>query len=148
MLVMLFAALLADAAPSSRVLAPLGPYVGHCWLAQIEAGTTDRHCLEPVYGGAHVRDSHVVIKGGKSVYAGETIYSAEDGRISFTSWNSLGGVGRGTAAPEAAALIFHLRMRAAPDAQHQDFTTAWRTTAAGYDVTTEGVTRHFVLDDR
>ena len=58
---------------------------------------TDVHCFAAVYGGEHVRDRHVVKVGGKTVYAGETLYSVEDGKISFTYWNSLGGVGHGIA---------------------------------------------------
>jgi hypothetical protein len=39
----------------------------------------------------------VVTVCGKSVYEGETIYSARGGQVIFTYWNSLGGLGTGTA---------------------------------------------------
>lgn len=129
-------------------LAPFEGYVGHCWTTEIETGTTDRHCIESIYDGAHVRDRHVVVRGGKAIYAGETIYSDEDGRISLTYWNSLGGVGRGTATAASGVLTFRLRMRASPNAKAEETVTTWRRTPAGFDATTGAVTRHFGLDDK
>ena len=131
----------------SGPLAPLDRLVGHCWTAEVASGTTDRHCYALVYGGAHVRDTHEVRRGGTVVYAGETIYSAEGDAIGFTYWNSLGGVGRGTATVVGAMITFRLTMRATPAATPRPITTVWRMTADGYDATTGGVVRHFRRDD-
>jgi hypothetical protein len=139
--------LIATTTAPPAALAPLRDFVGHCWIAEIAEGTTDRHCFEPVYGGAHLRDRHAVMRGGQTLYAGETLYSAEAGRIGFTYWNSLGGVGHGDAAPENGVLTFRMTMRAAPDAAPQPFIVTWRRTAGGYDTATGGVTRRFRLDD-
>ena len=145
---LLLLALVAGQVALSSMLTPFHDYVGHCWKAEIERGTTDQHCIEAVYNGAHVRDRHVVTHGGIAVYAGESVYSDEDGQISFTYWNSLGGVGRGIADAAPGVLTFHLRMRATPDAQPEEVITTWRRTKVGYDVTTGAVTWHYTLDDR
>lgn len=128
-------------------LEAFAPYVGHCWAADIAADTVDRHCFEAVYGGQHIRDAHSVTKDGNSVYAGETLYSVEAGRIVFTYWNSLGGVGRGSATADGPDLQFALSMRATPDAAPLAVAPLWHRTADGYDVTTDGEKRHFRLDD-
>ena len=44
-----------------------------------------------------MRDRHVVTVAGKSVYEGETIYSAKGPKVIFTYWNSIGGLGTGEA---------------------------------------------------
>lgn len=72
---LLLLTLVASQVSLSSILTPFQDYVGHCWKAEIERGTTDRHCIEAVYNGVDVRDRHVVTHGGKAVYAGESIYS-------------------------------------------------------------------------
>lgn len=139
---------LAATTLAASALAPFAPYVGHCWTAELPNGAADRHCLAPVYDGQHMRDTHVVTKDDAPIYAGETIYSDEAGEIVFTYWNSLGGVGRGVAAVDGAALHFSMTMRAMPASPPQSFETDWHRTSRGYDATTGGVTRHFRLDDR
>jgi len=146
MCVALCSLILAAAPVQLGALAPLEPYVGHCWVTQVSPETTDRHCFRPVYGGKHVRDAHVVVHSGQSVYEGETIYSAEDGAIVFTYFNSLGGVGRGTATATGGELKFELLMRATPEAKPERFETVWRRTPAGYDTIMGGETRSFRLD--
>lgn len=128
-------------------LAPFDYWVGHCWITDIAPGTTDRHCFTAIYGGAHVRDVHEVVSKGKTVYAGETLYSVEGGKLTFTYWNSTGGIGRGTVTP-GPELRFAMRMRGSPDAPEQDYTTVWRRTPDGYEATTGNVTRRFRRDDR
>ena len=96
---LMFASTVAQPALAQPALNPLAPFVGHCWSGDAPGGAgTDTHCFEAAYGGEHVRDRHTVKVDGKAVYAGETIYSVEQGAITFTYWNSLGGVGHGTAA--------------------------------------------------
>ena len=116
-------------------LQPLAPFVGHCWRGDAPGGAgTDTHCFEAVYGGEHIRDRHKVEVSGKTVYAGETLYSVENGKIAFTYWNSLGGVGRGTAEPTAAAINFAGEMREDPSSAKTPMHATWRLSASGYDV--------------
>ena len=143
----LFSILLASAATHPAPLTPLQDFVGQCWISVIGEGTTDRHCFEPLYGGAHLRDRHAVMRSGKTLYAGETVYSAEGSRISFTYWNSLGGVGRGEATTQNGVLTFRMTMRATPDAVPQPIVSTWHKTTDGYETTSGGVTRRFLRDD-
>lgn len=129
-------------------LAVFDDYTGRCWVAEVAERSVDRHCFRAVYDGQHVRDTHEVQRDGRTVYAGETVYSAEAGGIAFTYWNSLGGSGRGTAASgSAGTMTFDLTMRATATAKPARYRTVWRRTATGYDATTGGVTRHFRAAD-
>ena len=77
---LILASTVAQPALAQPVLNPLAPFVGHCWSGDAPGGAgTDTHCFEAAYGGQHVRDRHAVKVGGKAVYAGETIYSVEQG---------------------------------------------------------------------
>src|SRR4029078_7520985 len=88
-------------------LSPLAQFAGHCWTGEAPGGAgTDTHCFEAALGGEHIRDRHTVKVHGKIVYAGEALYSVEQGAITFTYWNSLGGVGRGTAQPDGNRIAF------------------------------------------
>ena len=118
-------ALAASAFAPASSLTVFEPLIGSCWRAQIAPGTTDTHCFEPMYERAHVRDRHEVHAGGKTVYAGETVYSLEGRAVSFTYVNSLGGVGRGSVAKGGNRLRFDGTMRASPDAQAQPIATEW-----------------------
>jgi hypothetical protein len=112
MIGLLAIAALALAQPGLRMFEPL---VGHCWQGEAPGGAgTDTHCFEAVYGGEHVRDRHTVLVGGNAVYSGETLYSVEGDRVSFTYWNSLGGVGRGNARRKSDAIDFTGSMRQDP----------------------------------
>jgi hypothetical protein len=121
---MMLAAILLAAAPVTA--APLDPFVGSCWAADFTPTMRDTHCFEAMYGGAHVRDRHEVKEGGKTVYAGETIYSVEGEQAVFTYFNSLGGVGRGSLAGEGPLLRFKGDMRASPDKPQQPIDSEWR----------------------
>ena len=79
--------------------------------ARVAAGAVDTHCFAPVFGGAHVRDTHRVVVKGRVVYQGETLYSRDGVGLTFTYWNSLGGVGRGAVQTEATGLHFTGTMR-------------------------------------
>ena len=93
--------MLLATAPATLAQVPLQPWaalVGHCFAGPAPVdGATDKHCFEALYGGQHVRDRHVVTMAGREVYAGESIYSAKGSQVIFTYWNSLGGLGTGTA---------------------------------------------------
>jgi hypothetical protein len=116
-LVLMFAAAQSLAEPS---LQPIAYLVGHCWSGDAPGDDgTDTHCFEAVYGGHHVRDRHTVIVDGKEVYAGEALYSAERGAITFTYWNSMGGVGHGAASASGAELHFSGQMRPSPSSKNR-----------------------------
>ena len=130
---MLLALLLAAQAASAHSpdLSPFKPFVGACWRTQFSATVADTHCFEPMYGGAHIRDRHEV-RAGKTVYAGETIYSADGPDLVFTYVNSLGGVGQGKVRTAGAMLGFTGTMRASPDKPEQTIRSEWRTIDADH----------------
>ena len=130
MLALLIAASLpaANEPPALRqVLEPLGFLVGYCWEGEFPAsGERDVHCFDSVYEGQHVRDRHQVT-GGTRVYRGETIYSSvPEGAVTYTYWNSLGGVSRGTMRPRADGLDFGDESYRAPDGRSMTISTHWR----------------------
>lgn len=120
------AALAADAPPALRPgLEPLGFLVGHCWRGRFASGEVDTHCFDTAYDGQHVRDRHEVT-GGARLYRGESLYSVEPGGVTYTYWNSLGGVSRGTMRPEAGGLDFGNESYRAPDGTQISIGTRWR----------------------
>ena len=134
-------ALAASAAPAlaQPALEPFSDLLGRCFSGDAPGGGgIDKHCFEPVYGGQHVRDRHAVTAGGKQVYAGETLYSVENGKITFVYWNSLGGIGRGSAAPAGSQINFSGTIHATPTGKEQGFATVWRKAGDGYEVIDEG----------
>ena len=118
-------ALAAEQPKLDPPLAPLGFLLGHCWEGSFPTGERDRHCFEPVYGGRHVRDVHEVT-GPKGVYRGETVYSGEGDRATYTYWNSLGGVSRGTMRPAGERLDFGDETYKGPDGREIAISTHWR----------------------
>jgi hypothetical protein len=109
--------------------------LGRCFVAGVGSGASDTHCFEPVFGGAHVRDRHVVLIDGKAVYRGETIYSRSGPEIVFTYFNSLGGVGQGKAKEAGGGIDFTGSMRAGPAGNPQPKDSKWRwQTGGGYEV--------------
>jgi hypothetical protein len=127
-------------------LAPLSRFVGHCWEGEAPGGAAgiDRHCFTAIYGGHHIRDTHEVSVKGKVVYAGETLYSAEGDTIAFTYWNSLGGVGHGTAASAGDTLTFSGAMREEPSSVPAPMHATWRVTRDGYQVIWPDGTPHLM----
>lgn len=138
----MIALLMMAAAASPIVQAPLQPFsplVGHCFVGPLPASEgTDRHCFEVVYGGQHVRDRHVVTVGGKDVYAGETIYSAKGSEVIFTYWNSLGGLGAGTANLAPEQWRFAGTVHGTPEGEEQPIETVWKLRPDGYEVSSAG----------
>jgi hypothetical protein len=129
----ILAAQAAAVAPAG--LTPFDPFVGSCWATDFSATLQDVHCFETMYGGAHVRDRHEVKENGKIIYAGETIYSRNGKGLSFTYFNSLGGIGRGTVEPGGSTLRFKGSMRGSPDKPPQQIDSEWRILDnAHYDV--------------
>jgi hypothetical protein len=131
-------------AASSAALAqpPLQPWaalVGHCFVGEAPGNAgTDKHCFEAVYGGQHVRDRHVVTAGGREVYAGETLYSAKGPQVIFTYWNSLGGLGTGTAILAADEWRFTGTIHATATSAEQPLSATWKTRPDAYEVNAEG----------
>ena len=127
-------------------LAIFAPLLAKCFVATLSPGVVDRHCFAPVYGEAHVRDTHVVTANGKAVYSGETIYSFDGKGLEFTYFNSMGGIGHGTAVVEAPFLTFTGSMRADPSKSPVRMAGTWTVGIDGYDVASEGQpTRRFSL---
>lgn len=116
---------------------PMAFLVGHCWEGKFESGETDTHCFEAVYDGQHVRDRHQVT-GGKGVYRGETIYSREGQAVSYTYWNSLGGVSRGSMKGEGNRLDFGVEHHRTADGRDIAISTYWqRKGDDNYEAVTE-----------
>ena len=125
----------AQALAASPHLSVFEPVIGGCWRAEFSATVTDTHCFEPIFGGAHVRDRHEVRQNGRTVYAGETIYSDDGGKLVFTYVNSLGGVGRGTVNALPSGLQFAGSMRASPARAPEAINSEWRFTGhSSYEV--------------
>jgi hypothetical protein len=136
---MIAAILLLATAPANLAeppLQPLATLAGHCWVGPAPGNQgTDRHCFQSVYGGQHVRDRHVVTVGGKEVYAGEALYSVKGAQVIFTYWNSLGGLGTGTAEIAGGDWRFSGTIHATATSAEQRMTTAWKMLPDGYEVT-------------
>lgn len=134
--------ILAAASANPIAQAPLQPWaalVGHCWVGEAPGSSgTDKHCFESVYGGQHVRDRHVVTIGGRDVYAGEALYSAKGSQVIFTYWNSLGGLGTGTAVVAGDEWRFSGTIHATATGVEQPMTAVWKLSPKGYEVTAEG----------
>jgi hypothetical protein len=125
---MLLALLVATQTAVSKPadLSAFKPFVGACWRTDFAPTVHDTHCFEAMYGGAHIRDRHEVQDSGKTIYAGETIYSADGPDLVFTYVNSLGGVGLGKVGTIDKVLGFTGSMRAAPDKPQQQIDSEWR----------------------
>ena len=103
--------LLALALATPVVHAELKPFeflVGSCWTGAFKDGSTDTHCFEPVYGGAFVRDRHVV-RGAAQPYEGETLHAWDprQKKLVFTYWASDGSLTTGVSEPQpSGAIVF------------------------------------------
>jgi hypothetical protein len=132
-------ALAAEAAMVQPPLIPLATLAGHCFTGPAPGSQgIDKHCFETVYGGQHVRDRHVVTVGGKDVYEDETLYSAKGPQVVFTYWNSLGGLGTGTASVSSQEWRFSGSIHATATSPEQPMTAVWKLQPDGYEVTAEG----------
>jgi hypothetical protein len=96
-----------SASAQTNPLAPLDFFKG-CWHGAFARTTTlsDERCLEPMLGGAYVRDTHVV-HGGSEAYAGEAIYAYDPQahRIVVTYY-AADGIERGFADANGQGLLF------------------------------------------
>ena len=89
---------------------PLAFLTGHCWKGTFagDARATDEHCFSRIYGGAFVRDEHVVHRDGRPDAFGESIYlwNAAARQLEYLYIESAGGFVRGTVTVEDGALVF------------------------------------------
>ena len=136
----LIAAIAAAVEPPTlrQGLEPLAFLIGRCWEGRFENGQTDRHCFESVYGGQHVRDVHEVT-GGARTYRGETIYSWDGtaNAVTYTYWNSSGGVSRGTMRPgQSGRLDFGDETYTDPQGRRITLSTHWRREGDSYEAVT------------
>jgi len=114
-------------------LAPLAFFAGSCWRGTFPDGRrTDMHCFTPVYGGAFVRDRHVV-EGAPQPYSGETLYrwDAESRVIRFDYYASDGSHSGGAALPAANGLVFPEETHRAPDGSEMLIRSSWTRDGAG-----------------
>jgi hypothetical protein len=97
------------AAPVEPALEPLAFLAGHCWEGTLP-GTSDvdRHCFSWMYEGRYLRDRHVVRRGEKAVYEGESIYywNGETKQVEYFYVTAQGGHSVGLVVPEPGALGF------------------------------------------
>jgi len=115
----LLAAQPAEAPALSPHLEPLARVAGSCWRGTIPDGRqTDTHCFTAIYGGAFIRDVHVV-EGAPQPYSGETLYrwDGESGQIVFDYYASDGAHSGGIARPSANGIVF-------PEQTHRSQTAA------------------------
>ena len=129
MMILMAAALAAQAPAVRQGLEPMSFLVGHCWRGRFESGEVDTHCFEAVFDGQHIRDRHEVT-GGSRAYRGETLYSWDGAAnvVTYTYWNSSGGVSRGTMRPEADRLRFGDETYRGADGRQISISTSWRRT--------------------
>ncbi len=131
--------LIAAAAIAQQPLQPWGALVGHCWVGPAPGGQgTDKHCFEAVYGGQHIRDRHVVTIDGRDVYAGETLYSARGSQVIFSYWNSLGGLGTGTAAIAGEDWRFTGTIHGTATSPERPMNANWKVHSDGFEMETAG----------
>lgn len=124
----------AEAPPLRQGLEPLAFLVGHCWRGTFTSGEEDTHCFESVYGGQHVRDRHEVT-GGARPYRGETLYSWDGtaNAVTYTYWNSQGGISRGTMRPREGRLDFGDESYTDPQGRRITISTHWTQAPASYE---------------
>ena len=123
---------------------------GQCLTADVGEGGRDTHCFSALFGGRHLRDVHHVTIDGKVVYRGETTYSRDGDKVTFTYINSLGGGGRGEAHAVRDGIAITGSMRANPEAGAQSMNSHWTLhQTGGYDVSDgSGRPVHYLPDTK
>lgn len=90
-------------------LEPLAFLAGHCWKGAIP-GTPDidEHCFAWLYEGKYLRDRHVVRRGDKTVYEGESTYywNSVAKQVEYFYVTAAGGHAQGRMVAESTALVF------------------------------------------
>jgi len=107
----------AASLPDESPLRPFAFLLGSCWTATFPDGKNmDTHCYTAMLNGHYVRDRHYV-HGDNSDYRGETIYhfDANENRIVYRYWNSVGGISDGSAIPADDGIDFPAEMHVRDD---------------------------------
>ena len=97
------------AAPVDPALEPLAFLAGHCWKGTLpNSSDVDEHCFTWMYEGRYLRDQHVVRRGERAVYEGESIYywNGAEKRVEYFYVTASGGFAVGHLVPGADALTF------------------------------------------
>ncbi len=94
------------ATPPEDRFAALAPLVGHCWIAEMGNGFTDKQCYKELYSGALIHSEHVV-SGGKTPYEGITVFSWDgtEKRLRYHYFTSTGAVSEGHAEMDGKELV-------------------------------------------
>lgn len=108
LLALALAPLPASAAPEPA-LQPLAFLAGHCWIGTMPGtADTDEHCFSWAYEGRYLRDRHVVRRGEKAVYEGESIYywNSAAKQVGYFYITAAGGHAQGTMVADGDSLDF------------------------------------------
>ncbi|MDF7777665.1 SRPBCC family protein [Sphingomonas sp. AOB5] len=105
--------------------APLDFLTGHCWKGTLPTGEANIHCFDVANG--KVRDRHEVLKDGKKVYGGETLYgwNPASRRIDYVYTGMGGGEMRGSMKPDGADLDFGTADHVGKNGARITITTRW-----------------------
>lgn len=105
--------------------APLDFLAGHCWKGTLPTGDANIHCFDRSEG--KIRDRHEVLREGKKVYGGETLYAwnPAERRIDYVYTGMGGGEMRGTARRDGEDLDFGTTDHVAKDGTRITITTRW-----------------------
>jgi uncharacterized protein YndB with AHSA1/START domain len=131
-------------------LSPLDFLVGHCWHGTLPNGDADTHCFKPVED--ELRDHHEVVRAGKTIYSGDTVYAWSGDAIGWTYRDATGGTMQGKVRAAADGLDFGTADYVGKDGGRLTITTHWvRVAPHAYDARSTGgpqsrVTRYTRID--
>jgi uncharacterized protein YndB with AHSA1/START domain len=105
--------------------APLDFLTGHCWQGTLPTGERNVHCFDLAKG--QVRDRHEVLREGKKVYGGETLYAWDSAKreLGYVYTSETGGEMRGTVRADGEDLDFGTADHVAKDGKRITIATRW-----------------------
>lgn len=114
-------------------LEPLAFLTGHCWQGILPTGEANRHCF--TQGADGIRDRHEVLRQGKPVYSGETLYAWDAKAATIRFLYSSGGkkLGEGTVRPIDGGMDFGTTEYATGDKKVRVSTRWLRVGDTAYD---------------
>lgn len=107
-------------------------FTGSCWMAHLEEGNTDTHCITAGFNGKLVMDVHKVRNASQAVvYEGVTVYrpDARSRSVSYDYTNSFGAILRGQGWREGGQINFSSSLSQMAKAE-----TIWKLNPDGYEV--------------
>lgn len=116
--------------PQNDLNSAMAFFVGACWEGTFSDGdSTDIQCFRSVYDGQFVRSNHLV-EGARGPYGGETLFhwNADNDLISYTYWDTSGGVSRGTMIPTGDGLRAPDEVYTSPNGTELTIASAWTIT--------------------